>query len=144
VVTINQEQLRRIYRDFEYLGDEFEKEVIKDITLKTYEETKSLVTPHNKTGNLYDNIKYRLSDREGKVFVDDYNMLVEWGGRRVNYALFVHFGTRPHIIKPNRKKALRWSSNGRFVFSKKVRHSGYRGDPFLYKALQNTIQRIFG
>ena len=144
MVTINNQQLKKIYKDLKYFKDDFEKEVIKDVTLKTYEETKRLVTPHNKTGNLYDNISYKLNDKEGKVYIDNHNMLVEWNGKRVNYGLFVHFGTRPHIIKPKIKKALRWSSNGRFIFSKKVRHPGYRGDPFIYNALQNTIQRIFG
>ena len=33
------------------------------------------------------------------------------------YALFVHDGTKPHQILPRAKKALRWTSGGKFVFA---------------------------
>ena len=49
-------------------------------------------------------------------------------------ALFVHWGTRPHKIKPKRKKALRWPAGGQFAFAKSVNHPGYKGDSWLVRA----------
>lgn len=50
------------------------------------------------------------------------------------YAYYVHWGTRPHVIRPKNKKALRWPAGGKFRFAKKVHHPGYKGDPWLVRA----------
>lgn len=47
------------------------------------------------------------------------------------HALFVHWGTRPHKIKPKNKKMLRFPAGGKFAFAREVNHPGYRGDPWL-------------
>jgi hypothetical protein len=49
---------------------------------------------------------------------------------------FVLDGTRPHIIRPRRKKALRFEVDGQVVFSSIVRHPGTRANPFLQRALR--------
>lgn len=49
---------------------------------------------------------------------------------------FVLDGTRPHIIRPRRAKALRFEVSGRVVFSKMVRHPGTRANNFLGRALR--------
>ena len=51
-----------------------------------------------------------------------------------DYALYVHEGTRPHLIRPRRAKALRFEIGGRTVFAKLVRHPGTRARPFLRNA----------
>lgn len=50
------------------------------------------------------------------------------------HALFVHWGTKPHVIRPKNRKALRWPAGGRFVFAREVHHPGYKGDPWLVRA----------
>ncbi|MFD3612394.1 hypothetical protein ACFWXA_30870 [Streptomyces atroolivaceus] len=45
-------------------------------------------------------------------------------------------GTRPHIIRPRRKKALRFEVRGREVFAAYVRHPGTRPNNFLARALR--------
>lgn len=55
---------------------------------------------------------------------------------------FVHWGTKPHIIRPKNRKVLRWVSGGKFVFAKIVRHPGYIGDPYLERA-RNVVARSF-
>lgn len=61
--------------------------------------------------------------------------------RRAPHALFVHWGTKPHKIRPRRKKALRWPSGGAgFVFARGVNHPGYRGDPWLTRAAARAPQ----
>lgn len=60
-----------------------------------------------------------------------------WIGHRgqvAPHAKFVHWGTRPHIIRPKNRKVLRWPSGNGFAFAGKVRHPGYRGDPWLTRA----------
>ncbi|MFI0827300.1 hypothetical protein ACH4Q7_22910 [Streptomyces roseolus] len=49
---------------------------------------------------------------------------------------FVLDGTRPHIIRPRRRKALRFEVRGREVFAAYVRHPGTRANDFLGRALQ--------
>ncbi|MEU1815133.1 hypothetical protein ABZ543_08040 [Streptomyces roseifaciens] len=49
--------------------------------------------------------------------------------------LFVLLGTRPHIIRPRRAKALRFTVDGQVVFAKLVRHPGTQPNNFLGRAL---------
>jgi hypothetical protein len=63
-------------------------------------------------------------------------------GSDVEYADMVHDGTRPHIIRPRRAKALRFRAGGRVVFAKVVRHPGTRARPFLDRALREVSARL--
>ncbi|MEV5929907.1 hypothetical protein ACPCSG_26990 [Streptomyces cellulosae] len=51
----------------------------------------------------------------------------------------VHFvlnGTRPHIIRPRRAKALRFEAGGEVVFAAYARHPGTRPNNFMAQALR--------
>nr|DAX98279.1 MAG TPA: Minor capsid protein [Caudoviricetes sp.] len=66
--------------------------------------------------------------------------------RRVGYASFVHEGFPPHVIKPRFRKKLRWAANGDFRWAAHVMHPGFKGDPFLFRAFdesQKEIEHIF-
>lgn len=52
--------------------------------------------------------------------------------------LFVHNGTPPHPIRARRARALRFEVGGQVVYARAVYHPGYRGDPFLTKALRDV------
>lgn len=55
------------------------------------------------------------------------------------HTLFVHEGTRRHFIRPRRRGGvLRFQVGGRVVYARVVNHPGYKGDPFLTKALRNA------
>lgn len=58
----------------------------------------------------------------------------------VSYAQMVNDGTRPHIIRPRRAQALRFTIGGRVVYAKVVHHPGTRPNPFLDKALQQVAR----
>jgi hypothetical protein len=45
-------------------------------------------------------------------------------------------GTRPHLIRPRNRKALRFEVGGSVVFAKLVRHPGTRANDFLGRALR--------
>lgn len=49
----------------------------------------------------------------------------------LGYALYVEFGTAPHIIRPVNGKALHWKSGGKDIFAKEVHHPGTRPNPFI-------------
>lgn len=49
---------------------------------------------------------------------------------------FVLEGTRPHLIRPRRARALRFEVDGQVVFTRLVRHPGSRPNPFLQRALR--------
>jgi len=58
-----------------------------------------------------------------------------------SYALAHHQGTRPHVIRPVRKKALRFVSGGAVVFATSVNHPGTRPNPYLVSALRHVAAR---
>lgn len=49
---------------------------------------------------------------------------------------YVLDGTRPHIIRPRRAKALRFEVGGEVVYAQLVRHPGTRPNNFLIRALR--------
>lgn len=61
--------------------------------------------------------------------VDARSVYARVGGGRVS--LLHHEGTRPHIIRPVRRKRLRFIVNGRVVFATRVRHPGTRPNKYL-------------
>lgn len=61
-------------------------------------------------------------------------------GSDVDYAPMVNDGTRPHIIRPKRAKALRFNVGGKVVFARVVHHPGTRARPFLDRALADVAQ----
>ena len=52
-------------------------------------------------------------------------------GSPLNYALVHHEGSRPHIIVPKRAETLRFSSRGRIVYTRVVRHPGTKPNKYL-------------
>ncbi len=57
-------------------------------------------------------------------------------GSNLNYALMHHEGTRPHIITPNRAKALRFTSGRRVIYTHQVMHPGTRPNRYLSNQLR--------
>jgi len=60
----------------------------------------------------------------------------------VDYAKFVEFGTPPHTITPNTKKALAFKSGGDTIIVKKVNHPGTRPNPFIRTTLHTKLRGI--
>lgn len=57
----------------------------------------------------------------------------------VEYASFVHDGTRPHVIRPRNAQVLRFVVDGRVVFARVVHHPGTRARPFIDRAVRETV-----
>lgn len=102
------------------------------------------VRPHIVTGRLERNSYVDIIKDGIEIGVRNQGMMVPWKGRRINYSMFVEHGTKPHIIEPKNKKALRWVSGSKFIFAKKVHHPGYKGDPFLQNTANATFKKLQG
>lgn len=75
-------------------------------------------------GNLRQSIRSQVTGLRGIIDV------------RAKYALPVHEGTRPHIIRARNARVLANRRTGQF-FGKTVRHPGTRAQPFLRKAVED-------
>ena len=119
-------------------------QMIKDITKAVHKEAKNKAKKHFIKGTLHRNILMKTKGGAGIVWITNDDMLVSWRGKRINYATFVLFGTRPHLIEAKNRKALRFSYKNldEFVYRKRVNHPGYKGDDFLHKAAKKTFAKI--
>jgi hypothetical protein len=54
-------------------------------------------------------------------------------------SLYVLGGTRPHVIRPVRARALRFTVGGRTVYAKVVFHPGTKANNFLAEALRAAL-----
>jgi len=143
-MRIELKYLEETFKNLEEIDKARISRAIKNITQDVYENVRFYAKPHNKTGMMERNIHHKVKPQAGIVEITNNNMLVNWKGKRINYANFVLFGTRPHEIKPKTKKALRFyfKNLDEFVYRKSVHHPGYRGDDFMYKALQKTLSKL--
>jgi hypothetical protein len=62
--------------------------------------------------------------------------------QRAPHAVFVHWGTKPHVIKPKNRKMLRWPVGGAFAFAREVHHPGYKGDAWLTRAADSAMREF--
>ena len=92
----------------------------------------------SKFGHLRRSITEKISRLTGEIAVN------------VDYAGAVEFGSRPHVIRPKRKKALAfkpgagfrfWDESGRVVV-KSVKHPGTRAQPFLTPAIEREAGKF--
>lgn len=60
------------------------------------------------------------------------------------HAAPIEYGSRPHEIRPRRRKYLRFVVGGRTVFAKRVHHPGTRPYEFLAKALEVQMAAFEG
>lgn len=81
-----------------------------------------------KTGRLRAGIRSRISSFQG---------IVE---STVNYGIFIHEGTKAHIIRPVRKKALYWKGARHPV--KSVRHPGTKANPFMRRGAEKSERKV--
>ena len=94
----------------------------------------------DRTGALRASI--RAGQTTGKFSTGTLRAAITAGGGTVNYALFVHDGTRPHPIEPRTARALRIPTGAGFIFRRKVQHPGTRPRPFMTRAVEAVTPEI--
>lgn len=104
-----------------------------DRSIKVIQRNAMREAPVNKQrggGNLRQSIRSRMLSRtRGEVEVG------------AKYGVFVHEGTRPHIIRTSKKRVLANRRSGQF-FGKVVRHPGTKANPFMERAVDNSNRQI--
>lgn len=111
------------------------REAIEKSTLTIQRDARNNLKSNGsvKTGHLRRSVATRVSATEGEVNTSN-----------VKYARYVEEGTKPHVIKPRRKKYLYWEGAKHPV--KKVNHPGSKEKPFLIPAFKKEkpefIKRI--
>jgi hypothetical protein len=50
----------------------------------------------------------------------------------LEYGKYLEFGTKPHVIKPRERKALKIPTSNGFIFRKKVHHPGIRARHYFF------------
>ena len=88
------------------------------------------VAPY-KTGKLKEDIQV-FDYKAGDLSIGVGNTML------VPYAKFVYFGTKPHIIKPKKMKALANKKSGQ-IFGKSVNHPSTKTNTYLEKAFSEYI-----
>lgn len=110
------------------------QQVVRDLAQFVFNRARAGAGRHIKTGAL-ESSTYIRKIKDGLQVGHDAN--------RAPHAVFVHFGTKPHAIKPKNRKILRWATaSGRFIFARQVNHPGYEGDPWLFRAVDEANSKF--
>ncbi len=111
--------------------EKIQARVIREMSQIVYDSAQRGADAHTKTGAMARSL---------------FNRAIP-GGREIGHdlqaaphAVFVHWGTKPHEIRPRRRKVLRWPAGDAFVFARKVRHPGYEGDAYLVRAADEAVR----
>jgi hypothetical protein len=99
-----------------------------------YDRARSGADKHTKTGALVRSLTLRPLGKGGWEIGHDL--------RHAPHALFVHWGAKPHVIRPKKRKALRRPAGNGFVFARWANHPGYQGDPWLIHATRAGIRNF--
>jgi hypothetical protein len=85
-----------------------------------------------RTGLLYSTIRTNNGASKRGPYVD---VIAGQRGGKTRYLMPHHDGSRPHVITPRRRKALRFTVGGQVVFRTRVMHPGTTGTRFLTDSL---------
>lgn len=133
-ITVKIEGIDTVTQFIGELPERVEKSVLLQMSQIAYDKTLEGAGRHVVTGALRQSTYNRAIPKGREVGHDP---------QRAPHAKFVLFGTRPHTITPKTKKALRWvGPGGRFLFAKFVRHPGYIGDNYLFRAADEAIRNF--
>lgn len=132
-ITVKVLGVETVKSDLLQLPPALEKSVIRQMAQIAFDAAYRDANSHSKSGKLTQSLFNRAIPNGREVGHDP---------TVAPHALFVHFGTRPHKIRPKDKKALRWAGPNGFIFAREVNHPGYRGDPYLNRAADDAIRRF--
>lgn len=152
-MKIKTEFKEQIKRAFQNSPDAVKKQMriaLKLSMCKVQERARDKHRFKTHSGNLKRSISTKVVSEwpvEGEVYLDpSTTMITEGKWKGFSYGFFVHQGTKPHEIKPNKKQRLRWSkattAGRKFVFAKRVKHPGTTQDPFILNALKKSRREI--
>lgn len=111
-----------------------ERQALRRMAQAVFDKSQSGADAHTQTGALRAALYLRPISGGYEVGHDP---------ARAPHAVFVHWGTRAHVIKPKNRRALRFQpAGGAFAFARKVQHPGYKGDAWLVRAAQDAAREF--
>lgn len=129
--------MRKALGDLSNFDSQARKDIQGVITRSTYRVGgRARQNAPSKFGRLRQSIREKVGKLQGEISVN------------VDYAGAVEFGSKPHIIRPKKKKALAfkpgggfrfWDESGRVVL-KSVKHPGTDPQPFLGPAMEGEVR----
>lgn len=69
---------------------------------------------------------------------------VVMGGARAPHAPYVEHGTRPHLIRPRRARALRFEVDGEIIYARLVHHPGTSPMEVMARAAEEALKELPG
>ena len=137
-LNLSIEGLEQVRESFKRLVPEVQQQVLKGMAQVAFDTAQRQADTHTQTGQLARSLQLKP--------VGESAWSVQHDLQHAPHALFVHWGTRPHIIKPKDKKMLRFPSGQgagtHFVFARFVKHPGYKGDPWLVQAADEAVRQF--
>lgn len=125
MIEVNVTGTEALRAKLQRIGEVLTQQALDSTALELEQFIGNEAAKHHKTGALVRSV-YKARTPGGWLIGHDL--------QHAPHARFVIEGTRPHLITPKNKKALRWSVGGKFAFAKEVKHPGYRGDNYLQRA----------
>lgn len=113
--------------------EKIQRRVIREMSQIVYDSAQRGADAHTKTGALARSLFNRAIPNGREI------------GHELQaapHAVFVHWGTRPHEIRPRRRKVLRWPAGDAFAFARKVQHPGYKGDDWMVRAADEAVRQF--
>lgn len=132
MIELNIDGIEDIRRTFARLVPEAKAQALAGLADAAYRTARFEADGHTQTGALVQSLSLKPEGADAWTVGHDL--------RRAPHALFVHWGTKPHDIRPKERKALRWVHGNGFVFARFARHPGYAGDPYLETAADAAVR----
>lgn len=138
MIQLNIDGLDAVRQQFARLVPQTQQQVLNGLAKVAFDSAQRQADTHTQTGALARSLFLKPQGESAWVIGHDL--------QHAPHALFVHWGTRPHVIRPKDRKALRWASGqGRgtqFLFARFVNHPGYKGDAWLVKAADDAVKQF--
>ena len=140
-INVSNEAIELFKAKSENLKELIRKRAVAKLADEIYQNAFNRADAHTQTGVMLSALYNRKkSDLHYEVGIDN---------KRASYGIFVHNGWGPHEIKPRNRKFLRWVAGNNFIFAtqrvrvaKKVKHPGYKGDPFFELAIKQEVPKF--
>jgi len=139
MASVTVEGIRELLFDLREFPDQIQQKTVDRLSQIAYDAARQGAGRHIRTGALWQSVFNRPLTKTSRI--------VEHDRGRAPHAVFVIQGTRPHVIVPRYKQALRWPTATGFAFAKRVNHPGYAGDPYMDRAADKALgelQNIIG
>ena len=132
-ITVTLQGLSEVRGQLPQIPENIQQRVIFNLSQVAFDFAEQGARRHAKTGPLMQSL-FNRAIPGGREVGHDLN--------RAPHALFINAGTKPHIIRPKDKKALRWVVGNRFIFAKEVKHPGYRGDGYIVQSATEALRQF--